>query len=281
MKKFKTVAAVALTGAMLMGLTACGKGNQAKKFYDHVLKDYDYEEYTVKKYNKLVEDKKAKNEAMEDGILVHVEADEMDKFWKDKDSNSSFDAVETFFTKDDADSDDVRELTYYVKGENSDDNKEIVTLMVANFNSADLATEAFENTVDRTTDGLDIKTKELSEDEYKLSGSSGHLLINLDTDTFVEAVISKYEEAYQQEFDKDMLKEMKKSFKDEFGDLNCYFLTFLDGDCIISVCGMTISDDYDLVEDFIKEFKLGDPLNVELSDELHDAVVDNFIEKID
>lgn len=280
MKKVKMILASALTLSMLLSLTSCSAGYQASKFYDFASDNFDYEEYSVKKYSKL--SKSDKKEAREDGILVYIEEDEMEDFFDagNDDEDSNFGAVKCFLDTDDMDPDDVKEMTYFSTGEEDDKKYDVTNIYVMNFVDKNAAQDAFNEVLDRVEDDLDVDLEELDEAEYKFKGNSGYIVVNIDSDTFCECFLSYYVDMYEdygEKLDKDQKKELKKAFKDEFGDIQFYMATYLKGDSVVCICGMSNQGDSEEVEDFCEEFKIACPFDVENSDVMNDALIDNFV----
>ena len=280
MKKFKMIASATLALAMMTGVTGCFSSPKAEKFYNFADENFDCKEYTVKKLDKLGTGSDY-DEAMADGILLYLtDEDDIDDFadyieeTNNKKSSKMNNCIVDF---DDCKTKDIKALSYYIKEEEGDKNMLSEAIVAIDFADSKAAKNAFENMMDRVEDDLEVDFDKLSKDEFKYSGSNGYMIVNVEEDVLLDAFVSYYISARGYSDDKETRKEVREMVEDEIGDMNCYQATYLQGSSIISVVCLTIKGDTDDIEDFCEEFKLTCPTDIENSDELNDALSENFI----
>lgn len=282
MKKFKMIASATLALAMMTGVTGCFSSPKAEKFYNFADENFDCKEFSVKKLEKLGTGSDY-DEAKEDGILLYLtDGDDIDDFMdyidesKGEKSQQMNNCIVDF---EDCKAKDIKELSYYLKEEKGDKSMSSEAIVAVDFVDSKAAKSAFENMMDRVEDDVEVDFDKLSKDEFKFSGSNGYFIVNVDEDVLLEAFVSYYISARGYSDDKETRKEIREMIEDELGNMNCYQATYLQGSSVISVVCISIDGDTDNIEDFCEEFKLTCPTDMENSDELNDALAENFIAK--
>lgn len=275
MKKIKLVLATALILSMLMGVTSCSSGIKAQKFYDYAVDNLECEEYTLKKFKKVKDDK----EVEKDGVIIHIEEDDVEDYFdimdEDDDNNSSFDLSKCYVTPEDTKAKYVKEITEYMISESNTTDVSATGILVINFDNSSSARDAFESMLDRVEDEIDISPEDLSEDEYMYKGSNGYLLVHVDEDTFIDGVVDVLTGGEEAEYSKDDLEYFRDKCEEQFGDFNCYMATYLKGSSIVSIVCLTNEGETDAVEDFCEAFKLQSPLDVDNTKEFEEAIIEN------
>ena len=280
MKRFKMIASATLVLTMMAGVTGCFSSPKAEKFYNYADENLDCKEYTVKKLEKLGTGSEY-DEAMEKGILVYLtDEDDIDDFAdyiEDKDSKNSSSMNNCIVDFEDCKTKDIKALSYYIKQETGDKTMLSEAIVAIDFADSKAAKSAFEKMMDRVEDDVEVDFDSLTKDEFKYSGSNGYFLVNVDEDIIIDAFVNYYISANYLNKDKDTKKQVRELIEDEFKDINCYQATYLQGSSVISLVTITLKGDADTIEDFCEEFKLTCPTDIENSDDLTDALSENFI----
>lgn len=280
MKKIKMIALATLALTMMAGVTGCFSSPKAEKLYNFADENFDCKEYTVKKLDKLGTGDDY-DKAKEDGILLYLtDGDDIEDFldYMDESNSSKSQAMNNCVVDfDDCKAKDIKELSYYLKEEQGDKSMSSEAIVAVDFADSKAAKKAFENMIDRVEDDVEVDFDKLEKDEFKYSGSNGYFIVNVDEDVLLDAFVSYYISARGYSDDKETRKEIREMIEDELGDMNCYQSTYLQGSSVISVVCVSIDGDTDNIEDFCEEFKLTCPTDIENSDELKDALSENFI----
>ena len=270
-----------LAGLLAVSMTACGKPS-AKKLSKVASKKLEAEEVPLEDLEDMESDDM--QEALEDGILINTNGEEIEDVFEDEVEDLDFeklgDAID--IDMDDWDLEDFKNISVYAKAEGTDkmtqgelDEMVCVSAFVIEFEDSKKANELYADLMDKfedlADDEFDIDVGNLNKDEYENKGNKGHLVLNLNSDILVDALVAQVEEQTGEDVDKDMKKEIEKSI----GDINIVFALYYDNGVMTVLIGYG-NDDMDDVTTLAKALGIKDPITVENSDEMVDGITAIF-----
>lgn len=284
-KRLMKAVSLFLIGSVVFGCAACSKKPSAKNLDKVATSKLDAEEIALEDIKDMEQDEIM--EALEDGIVIKTNGEEIDDVFgkqiKKADTSSAAEVGDAVGVDiDDWDTDDLGDITVYAKAEGVDklgegdvDDANIVFATVVEFTDKDKANEAFEdfmgNIEDLMEDELDLDLEDLSEDEYLNDGDKGHFVICMGADDIIDGVKDMYKQ-YGADMDKDQLKEMQKMF----GDLQIVVGVYYDNG-VFTIVGGFSANGLDDLETVCDKLGIDNPLEVENSDELKEALISGVI----
>ena len=272
-------ACLLLAMAFAVSMTACGKPS-AKKLNNAVSKKLDVEEVKLEDLEDMEGDEI--QDAVDDGILVHTNGEEIADVFEDELEDVDFGEIgdQIDIDLDDWDVEDIKDATIYSKVEGND-SKSTVAMSTSEIayviefedskKSDELFTELMDKFEDLADDQLDIDIEKLSKDEYMNKGNKGHLVLNIDSNILVDALIDQSEEMTGQKVDKEQKKEIQKAM----GDSKIIIAIYYDSGVLTMFFGSG-DDDFENISTLAKALGIKDPLTIENSDEMIDGISSIF-----
>ena len=258
-----------LIGSVVFGCAACSKKPSAKNLDKVATSKLDAEEIALEDIKDMEQDEIM--EALEDGIVIKTNGEEIDDVFgkqiKKADTSSAAEVGDAVGVDiDDWDTDDLGDITVYSKAEGVDklgegefDDANVVFATVVECTDKDKANDAFEdfmgNIEDLMEDELDLDLEDLSEDEYLNDGDKGHFVICMGADDIIDGV-------------KDMYK--------QYGDLQIVVGVYYDNG-VFTIVGGFSANGLDDLETVCDKLGIDNPLEVENSDELKEALISGVI----
>ena len=272
-------ACLLLAMAFAVSMTACGKPS-AKKLNNAVSKKLDVEEVKLEDLEDMEGDEI--QDAVDDGILVHTNGEEIADVFEDELEDVDFGEIgdQIDIDLDDWDVEDIKDATIYSKVEGTD-SKSTAAMSTSEIayviefedskKSDELFTELMDKFEDLADDQLDIDIEKLSKDEYMNKGNKGHLVLNIDSNILVDALIDQSEEMTGQKVDKEQKKEIQKAM----GDSKIIIAIYYDSGVLTMFFGSG-DDDFENISTLAKALGIKDPLTIENSDEMIDGISSIF-----
>ena len=272
-------ACLLLAMAFAVSMTACGKPS-AKKLNNAVSKKLDVEEVKLEDLEDMEGDEI--QDAVDDGILVHTNGEEIADVFEDELEDVDFGEIgdQIDIDLDDWDVEDIKDATIYSKVEGMD-SKSTAAMSTSEIayviefedskKSDELFTELMDKFEDLADDQLDIDIEKLSKDEYMNKGNKGHLVLNIDSNILVDALIDQSEEMTGQKVDKEQKKEIQKAM----GDSKIIIAIYYDSGVLTMFFGSG-DDDFENISTLAKALGIKDPLTIENSDEMIDGISSIF-----
>lgn len=272
-------ACLLLAMAFAVSMTACGKPS-AKKLNNAVSKKLDVEEVKLEDLEDMEGDEI--QDAVDDGILVHTNGEEIADVFEDELEDVDFGEIgdQIDIDLDDWDVEDIKDATIYSKVEGTD-SKSTAAMSTSEIayviefedskKSDELFTELMDKFEDLADDQLDIDIEKLSKDEYLNKGNKGHLVLNIDSNILVDALIDQSEEMTGQKVDKEQKKEIQKAM----GDSKIIIAIYYDSGVLTMFFGSG-DDDFENISTLAKALGIKDPLTIENSDEMIDGISSIF-----
>lgn len=272
-------ACLLLAMAFAVSMTACGKPS-AKKLNNAVSKKLDVEEVKLEDLEDMEGDEI--QDAVDDGILVHTNGEEIADVFEDELEDVDFGEIgdQIDIDLDDWDVEDIKDATIYSKVEGND-SKSTAAMSTSEIayviefedskKSDELFTELMDKFEDLADDQLDIDIEKLSKDEYLNKGNKGHLVLNIDSNILVDALIDQSEEMTGQKVDKEQKKEIQKAM----GDSKIIIAIYYDSGVLTMFFGSG-DDDFENISTLAKALGIKDPLTIENSDEMIDGISSIF-----
>lgn len=272
-------ACLLLAMAFAVSMTACGKPS-AKKLNNAVSKKLDVEEVKLEDLEDMEGDEI--QDAVDDGILVHTNGEEIADVFEDELEDVDFGEIgdQLDIDLDDWDVEDIKDATIYSKVEGMDSKSTVAMstneiAYVIEFEdskkSDELFTELMDKFEDLADDQMDIDIEKLSKDEYMNKGNKGHLVLNIDSNILVDALIDQTEEMTGQKVDKEQKKEVQKAM----GDSKIIIAIYYDSGVLTMFFGSG-DDDFENISTLAKALGIKDPLTIENSDEMIDGISSIF-----
>lgn len=275
-KFMKKGSCLILAGLLAVSMTACGKPS-AKKLSNAAEKKIEAEEVTLEELED--KDNSEKNQkALKKGMFLNTTGEEIENVFEDELKDFDLEEIGEAYDidLDGWEVEDFKNISIYAKADTDKFNTtykdiDIRYVAVIEFEDKKQSDELFEELMDKfedLADDADIDLEKLSKDEYMNKGNKGHLVINLEASTVVDALFDELEEEKGESIDKDIVKEYKKSV----GDLRIVIGIYYEGGVLTTIIGIS-EDDMEDISTLAKSIGVKDPLTIESSDELAKGIL--------
>ena len=275
-KFMKRGSCLILAGLFAVSMTACGKPS-AKKLSTAAEKKIEAKEITLEELED--KDNSEKNQkALKKGLFLDTTGEEIEDVFEDELKDFDLEEIGEAYDidLDGWEVEDFKNISIYAKADTDKFNTtykdiDIQYVAVIEFEDKKQSDELFEELMDKFEDlanDADIDLEDLSKDEYLNKGNKGHLIINLEASTVVDALFDELEEEKGESIDKDIVKEYKKSV----GDLRIVIGIYYEGGVLTTIIGIS-EDDMEDISTLAKSIGVKDPLTIESSDELAKGIL--------
>ena len=274
-----------MVSAVVIG---CGKKPSAEKFMKIAEEDLDAEVYEIESSKDLTGLDDIGDDELKDGFIISLSGDILDEIYdeaiadlEDEMDGAPFDIekiVDKFTGEEDfVPSEFVENVSVYAIG-NTESEKDayMVVGLIIEYKDKDKAAEFFDNLEEDINGmgwlskklGSGFKADDLSKDEFKNSGSSGYLLLNIDPEAYIDTGLELLEDYG---FGKDVISEAKQDLK-EFKKVSAALGIYREGNTIVILGGFAMKDDLEEIEIFCDGLGLKNPLDITNSDEMVKAI---------
>lgn len=275
-KFMKKGSCLILAGLLAVGMTACGKPS-AKKLSTAAEKKIEAKEITLEDLED--EDNSEKNQkALKKGMFLNTTGEEIEDVFEDELKDYDLEEMGEAYgiNLDGWEVEDFKNISIYAKADTDKFNTtykdlDIQYVAVIEFEDKKQSDELFEELMDKfedLADDADIDLEDLSKDEYLNKGNKGHLIVNLEAATVVEALFEELEKENGETLDKDVVKQ----YKDMVGDLRIVIGIYYEGGVLTTIIGIS-EDDMEDISTLAKAIGVKDPLTIESSDEMAKGIL--------
>ena len=299
-KKFKAISAASMAAVMMVALVGCGKPTP-KKLADVAVKEFQAEELKVEDLEDLDE---GDAQHLDDGFVLHGTGEELEDQYEDEiekyeeeleegmkaAENDGVD-IEDALTFDPTDwgVEDLGEFTVYVMADGvakPESDLLVQGAAVIEFTDKDKANELMADLGEKFVEDSEIEVKNLNKGEFSYSKNKFQFIMTGDGDELAElagdflAAMLETSDSSDEEakHHKEEIKEMKKEIKEEVENLQYTLGIYYNNGTLTIICGVTMDDELDQISQLAKALGVKDPLTVEMSDEMHEAIINYMVE---
>ena len=278
--KFKKIVSVVLAMSMMAAFAGCSKVKSISgEDFVKACENMGAEEVDPEDSNDVDEDD------YENGVYMILDQDYIEEHMSDADTSAGMYGIDTPDFSAVINTDDIEEMTVFVKADqnidhinSADDIEDLemdaVAAVQITLSEDDLAEDIMANLADSIDEYLGIDVEDLSSNEYYTGKNQGYLKVHVDAEDIVAAFLDSdiYDLISAFSEDSDEIEEQLESMT---GGVSTAF--YINGENIVILIGVNVTEDNALLSDFCSELGVADPSKLPSNPEVAEGII-NYVD---